>query len=59
MTCHNKLRGGVSNLTRKAFTPLYVYYNHLIHTDRAIWGAKAHSDGPQQPENSPLVPYDS
>ena len=38
---HNKLRDGVANLPRKAFTPTHVRDDPIIFTGRAVLGEKA------------------
>ena len=45
MSRHNKLRGGVDDLHSKAFTPLHVHKNPIIHTYCAIYSVKAHMEG--------------
>ena len=45
MTCHNKLFVGVANLEGKAFTPLHVCNNPLIHPGRAVLDGKVHPTG--------------
>ena len=34
--CHNRLRGGVADLARKAFTPSHVRNDLLIYSGRAV-----------------------
>ena len=38
--CHKKLRNGVSDLARKAFTLLHVHNNPFIHTVRVMHSVK-------------------
>ena len=42
ITCHNKLFVGVANLEGKAFTPLHVCDNPLIHPGHAVLEVKVH-----------------
>ena len=43
--CHNELRGGVADLTGKAFTPVHVCDNPKIFTVCAVRGGEAKAKG--------------
>ena len=53
MTCHNELRGGVTNLAGKSFTPLHVRENPLINPSCAVGDEKDEPAG--LPVNTPPV----
>ena len=54
----NKLCDGVSDLEFKAFYPLYVRDEPLIHPDRAVWEVNSHHAGSPE-NNSPVTIGDS
>ena len=45
MTWHNKLRGGVVDLSRKDFAPMHVHDNPLIYNGLMMNNLKAHMVG--------------
>ena len=54
---HNNIHGGISNLFRYSYVPIYVHNEPLIHTGSDMWGVKSQSDGQKYPKNILLVVY--
>ena len=51
MSCHNKLRDGVTDLAGNDLTPTHVYDDHLIHSGRNMKSGRSQLDGTTQPNN--------
>ena len=56
---HNKLRGGFSDLDRKALTYTHVCNDQLIHPGRTLQSEKALQSGSKLPNNPLGVAIDS